>query len=52
MIHNIRMGESDGKERTETWNTDELVKTSRTPEENEEMVSEAIKEDVEICKQF
>lgn len=46
------MSESGGKERAEAWNTDELVKTSRTPEENEEMVSEAIKEGVEICKQF
>lgn len=39
MIHNIRMGEPGGKKRTEAWNTAEQVKTSRTPEENEEMVS-------------
>ena len=46
------MGEPGGKERAEAWNTDELVKISRTPEENEEMVSEAIKEDVKSANNY
>ena len=52
MIDLLRMGEPGGKERTEAWQTAEQVKTSRTPEENEEMVSGAIKEDVKSANNF